>query len=94
MLRGFLDSFGFKYNFLSAIQYQSGQFDQGLLKVLKNWEEILYILMPTLGEERRKTLSPFLPISSKIGGVLQVPMKAYNPEKGTIVLKDEYSTLR
>ena len=55
MLRGLLDSFGFKYSFLSAMHYQSGKFDQGLLKVLKNWEEILDILMPTLGEERRKT---------------------------------------
>ena len=38
MLRGFLDSFGFKYHFLSAAQYQSGQFNQGLLNVLKNWK--------------------------------------------------------
>ena len=90
MLRGFLDSFGFQYTFLSTTQaYQSGQFDQGLLNVLNNWQAILDILLPTLGEERRQTSSPFLPISPKTGKVLQVPMEAYHPEKGIIVFKDE-----
>ena len=42
-----------------------------------------------LGEERRATYSPFLPISPKTGHVLQVPTLARNFSKGTIVFEDE-----
>jgi lysyl-tRNA synthetase class 1 len=34
------------------------------------------VMLPTLGEERRATYSPFLPISPETGRVLYVPMKA------------------
>ena len=46
-------------------------------------------MLPTLGEERRATYSPFLPISPKTGRVLQVPTLERNVEKGTIVFDDE-----
>jgi lysyl-tRNA synthetase class 1 len=45
-------------------------------------------MLPTLGEERRATYSPFLPISPKTGRVLQVPTLERNVEAGTIVWRD------
>ena len=89
-LRAFLDGFGFEYDFYSATeQYRSGAFDEVLLKALEKYQAIMDVMLPTLGEERRATYSPFLPISSKTGKVLYVPMKATNPSEGTITFADE-----
>ncbi|PHP65486.1 lysine--tRNA ligase [Zhengella mangrovi] len=90
MLRRFLDTFGFDYEFASATDYyKSGKFDDILLKVLDRYDAIMDIMLPTLGEERRATYSPFLPISPKTGRVLYVPMKATDPVNGTITYVDE-----
>ena len=92
-LRAFLDGFGFDYTFLSATDcYTSGRFDAVLLRVLERFDKIQAIMLPTLGEERRATYSPFLPISPKTGKVLQVPTLERNLEKGTIVFEDEDGT--
>lgn len=92
-LRAFLDGFGFDYTFLSATDcYTSGRFDDVLLRVLERFDKIQAIMLPTLGEERRATYSPFLPISPKTGKVLQVPTLERNLEKGTIVFADEDGT--
>jgi lysyl-tRNA synthetase class 1 len=89
-LRAFLDSFGFQYEFYSAAaQYSSGAFDATLLRMLERFDAIMAIMLPTLGEERRETYSPFLPISPKTGRVLQVPTLERNVAKGTIVFRDE-----
>lgn len=81
----FLDRFGFDYEFASATDYYtSGRFDETLLKMLAVYDKVMDIILPTLGEERRATYSPFLPISPRSGKVLQVPMIARNVEKGTI----------
>jgi lysyl-tRNA synthetase class 1 len=89
-LRGFLDRFGFEYEFLSATEcYRSGRFDNALLKVLEHYEEVRDIVLPTLGPERRSTYSPFLPISPRTGVVLQVPLLEWNKKTGTIVFEDE-----
>ena len=47
------------------------------------------VMLPTLGEERQATYSPFLPISPKSGCVLYVPMKSIDAEAGTITFDDE-----
>jgi lysyl-tRNA synthetase class 1 len=92
-LRQFLDHFGFEYEFKSATDlYKNGTFDATLLIALKRYEEIMKIMLPTLGAERQATYSPFLPISPKTGKVLYVPMKKVNPEKGTIIFDDEDGT--
>ncbi|MFZ5728788.1 MAG: lysine--tRNA ligase [Phenylobacterium sp. RIFCSPHIGHO2_01_FULL_70_10] len=92
-LRAFLDGFGFDYTFMSATDcYTSGRFDAVLLRVLERFDKIQAIMLPTLGEERRATYSPFLPISPKTGKVLQVPTLERNLEKGTIVFADEDGT--
>lgn len=92
-LRAFLDGFGFDYEFMSSTQtYKSGRFDEVLLKVLARFDAIQGVMLPTLGEERRATYSPFLPISPKSGRVLQAPTLERNVEKGTIVFADEDGT--
>ncbi len=89
-LRAFLDSFGFSYEFLSSTAcYKSGRFDAALLRVLEVYDAVMDIMLPTLGEERRKTYSPFLPISPQTGRVLQVPILARDAAAGTITFIDE-----
>ncbi|NOT39600.1 MAG: lysine--tRNA ligase [Alphaproteobacteria bacterium] len=89
-LRSFLDGFGFDYEFMSATDaYKSGKFDATLLKALKVYDQIMAIMLPTLGEERRRTYSPFLPISPKSGRVLYVPLKRHDAAAGTITFDDE-----
>ena len=93
-LRAFLDGFGFDYTFMSSTDcYTSGLFDPVLLRLLERFDKVQSIMLPTLGEERRATYSPFLPISPKTGKVLQVPTLERNLDKGTIVFADEDGTL-
>jgi lysyl-tRNA synthetase class 1 len=76
-LRAFLDQFGFQYEFLSATDcYKSGRFDEMLKRAAQKYQEIMDVMLPTLGEERRATYSPFLPIHPETGHVLYVPMKS------------------
>jgi len=89
----FLDGFGFEYEFLSATEcYKNGTFDPMLLKALEKFDDIMKVMLPTLGAERQATYSPFLPISPTTGRVLYVPMKKVNAKKGTITFKDEDGT--
>jgi len=93
-LRGFLDSFGFEYEFQSATDwYTSGRFDEGCLQVLRHYDAIMAVMLPTLGEERQQTYSPFLPVCPKTGKVLQVPVVELKPDQGSIVYQDEDGTL-
>ena len=89
-LKTFLDKFGFDYEFKSStVAYKSGEFDETLVSVLDNYEKIKNIILPTLGEKRRKTYSPFLPICPNSGVVLQVPIVEYNTKKSSIVYEEE-----
>jgi lysyl-tRNA synthetase class 1 len=93
MLRRFLDTFGFDYEFASATDYyKSGRFDPMLLRALEKFDDIMAVMLPTLGEERQATYSPFLPISPATGRVLYVPMKQVDPKAGTITFTDEDGT--
>ncbi|OQM73669.1 lysine--tRNA ligase [Manganibacter manganicus] len=93
MLRRFLDTFGFDYEFASATDYyKSGRFDDVLLRAAEKYDDIMKVMLPTLGEERQATYSPFLPISPKSGRVLYVPMKHVDAEAGTITFDDEDGT--
>jgi lysyl-tRNA synthetase, class I len=84
-LRSFLDRFGFEYEFASATEYyQSGRMDETLLKILANYEKVMNIILPTLGDERRATYSPFLPICPDSGKVLMVPIVDLDLEGGKI----------
>ena len=75
MLKNFLNKFNFKYNFKSStLLYKSGSFNDPLKLILENYEGIMNIVIPTLGKERQKTYSPFLPICPDTGVVLEVPV--------------------
>ena len=88
-LRGFLDSFGFDYEFLSSTDcYRSGRFDDALLAVLRHYDSIMAVMLPTLRSERQRTYSPFLPLCQRTGNVLQVPVDEVDAAAGTIVYTD------
>ncbi|MGI9373856.1 MAG: lysine--tRNA ligase [Hyphomicrobiales bacterium] len=88
-LRAFLDNFGFDYEFASSTDYYtSGRFDAALLRMLECYDDVMKVILPTLGEERQQTYSPFLPICPRTGIVLQVSIKARDLDKGTITYDD------
>jgi len=88
-LRAFLDRFGFSYEFASATDYYAaGRFDEMLLRMLACYDQVMEIILPTLGPERRATYSPFLPVCPHSGQVLQTPTLERNLARGTIVYAD------
>ena len=88
-LREFLDSFKFDYEFISSTKcYSEGIFNEALIQVLAKYDEIMEIMLPSLGAERRLTYSPFLPISEKSGKVLQVPTIEIDTKTHSIVYED------
>lgn len=90
MLRRFLDTFGFEYEFYSATDfYKSGQFDETLLKACEKYDEIMAVMLKSLREERQQTYSIFLPLHPETGRVLYVPMKNVDAAKGEITFDDE-----
>jgi lysyl-tRNA synthetase class 1 len=90
MLRRFLDRFGFDYDFASSTEYYaSGRFDETIRQILRHWDDILGVMLPTLREERRLTYSPVLPISPSSGRVLQVPVRVVDADAGLIAFADE-----
>lgn len=89
-LCAFLDAFGFEYEFLSATDcYREGRFDTVKRAILRHYDAIMEVMLPSLGPERRATYSPFLPLCPKTGRVLQVPLVAHDAEAGTITYRDE-----
>ena len=89
-LRAFLDRFGFEYEFMSSTEcYKSGRFDEALLKVLASFDRVMAIMLPSLREERAQTYSPFLPIDSETGVVLQVPVVSHDAKAGTITYEKD-----
>ncbi|MEM9013936.1 MAG: lysine--tRNA ligase [Pseudomonadota bacterium] len=89
-LRAFLDKFGFEYDFVSSTEeYQSGRFDAMLLRVLEKYDDVMNVILPTIGDERKQSYSPFLPISPSTGRVLYVPMLERDASAGTVVFEDE-----
>ncbi len=90
MLRRFLDTFGFDYEFYSATEfYGSGQFDEVLRRAVDKYDEIMAVMLKSLREERRQTYSIFLPIHPETGRVMYVPMKSVNRDDYTISFDDE-----
>ncbi len=90
MLRRFLDTFGFEYEFYSATEfYRSGQFDEVLKRACERYDAIMKVMLKSLREERQQTYSIFLPIHPETGRVLYVPMKEVNAKDHTITFDDE-----
>ena len=90
MLKNFLDSFDFNYNFKSSTSlYKSGFFNSALQTILENYDGIMNIILPTLGKERQKTYCPFLPICPQTGHVLEIPVKKVVKEKSIIIFDNQ-----
>jgi lysyl-tRNA synthetase, class I len=88
-LRAFLDSFGFEYEFASSTDYYAaGRFDAAIIRILECHDEVLRVILPTLGSDRRETYSPILPIHPRTGIVMQVPMLRIDPAAGTVAWRD------
>jgi len=86
MLKNFLNHFKFQYNFKSSTSlYKSGFFNPTLQIVFENYQGIMDIIIPTLGKERQKTYSPFLPICPETGVVLEIPVLEILKEKSKII---------
>ena len=89
-LRAFLDHCGFRYEVYSSTQtYKSGRFDEALLRVLASYDKVMAVMLPTLGEERQETYSPFLPVSPCSGKVLLAKVVSHDVAKGTITYVEE-----
>ena len=90
MLKRFLDTFGFEYEFYSARTfYKSGQFDEILLRCAERYDDLMKIMLKSLREERAETYSIFLPMHPETGRVLYVPMKHVDAAEGTVTFDDE-----
>lgn len=88
-LQAFLDGFGFEYEFISSTEmYKGGHFDDALVKILEHYEAVINVILPTLGEERQKTYSPFLPVCPDTGKVLQAAVIAHDKQAHTITYLD------
>ena len=86
MLKNFLDKFNFNYNFKSStVLYKNGTFNSTLQIILKNYQGIMDIILPTLGKERQKSYSPFLPICPETGKVLEIPVVEIIKDKSKII---------
>ncbi len=90
MLRRFLDTFGFDYEFISARDfYRSGRFDETLLRAAERYDDLMAVMLDSLREERQQTYSIFLPIHPETGRVLYVPIRHVDAREGTVTFDDE-----
>ncbi len=89
MLKQFLNKFNFQFIFKSSTEnYKKGVFNNSLMRVLEKYEDIMNIILPSLGEERKKTYCPFLPICPKTGKVLEIPLLEMDKKSGKVVFKN------
>jgi lysyl-tRNA synthetase, class I len=90
MLRRFLDTFGFQYDFISATEfYRDGKFDEVLLRAAERYDDLMAVMLASLRDERQQTYSIFLPIHPVTGRVMYVPIKQVDAKAGTITFDDE-----
>ncbi|MFL2896456.1 MAG: lysine--tRNA ligase [Candidatus Pelagibacter sp.] len=90
MLKKFLNQFNFKYTFKSSTElYKSGKFNDSLKIILEKYNEIMNIIIPTLGKERQKTYSPFLPICPETGIVLEIPIIEIDEKNSRIIFDNK-----
>lgn len=68
--------------------YNSGGFDEFLSKLLIRHQDVMNIILPTLGTERKKTYSPFMPISPTSGRILQNEVIGYDIQNNTIQVEE------
>ena len=90
MLKNFLNKFNYKYTFKSSTElYKSGFFNPTLKIIIKKYSDIMNIILPTLGKERQKTYSPFLPICPETGAVLEIPVLEIDEKNWKIIFDNK-----
>ena len=93
-LKKFLNNFNFNYSFKSSTElYKKGFFNDTLSLILEKFDEIMNIILPTLGKERQKTYSPFLPICPETGKVLEIPVRNINLKEKKIIFDNNNNDL-
>ncbi len=94
MLKKFLNQFKFNYIFKSSTElYNSGYFNETLKIILKQYKDIMNIIIPTIGKERQKTYSPFLPICPTTGAVLEIPVIEIDEKNYKIIFDNKGTKL-
>ena len=91
MLRRFLDTFGFEYEFTQrdrVLQVRPVR-RRRCCCAAERYDAIMEIMLASLREERQQTYSCFLPIHPETGRVLYVPIKHVDAKNGTITFDDE-----
>ena len=84
-LREFLDSYGFRYEFASSTeQYASGVFDEGLRRIMQNYDAISELFRATIAEEKRAAWSPFFPVCENCGRVYSTRVTHLDPAALTV----------
>jgi lysyl-tRNA synthetase class 1 len=80
-LRDFLDSYGFSYQFASSTErYASGVFDEGLRRIMRNYDAISDLFKATIAEEKRAAWSPFFPVCETCGRVYSTRVTSLDTE--------------
>ena len=88
-LKTYLDNFKVDYEFISSTHcYEEEVFDETLKVIVERYDEILNIILPTLGLDRRETYSPLLPISPRTGHVLQTRILELNKKDLTLLYRE------
>ena len=97
-LMNFLHQYNVDFELYTATEfYKSGKFNNGIQNVINNYDKIMKVMLPTLGEERQKTYSPILPICPETGKVLLVPIQiegdkiSYINDKGMKVTQSPFN---
>ena len=83
------DSFGAHMNNRLKEFLDRFVFNEALIRVLEKYEDIQKIMLPTLGEERQQTYSPFMPLCPKTGKVLQAKIVNVDATTKTITYVNE-----
>ncbi|VAX16759.1 Lysyl-tRNA synthetase (class I), partial [hydrothermal vent metagenome] len=84
-LREFLDSFGFQYDFASSTdKYASGEFNQGLKRVMNHYDKIKETFTKTISEDKREAWSPFFPICEKCGKIYSTRVTGIDTEASAV----------
>lgn len=86
-----------RVSFVSSTRYyKDGKFNDMLDRVWDNYQAIQDVMLPTLGEERRATYSPFMPVMTPewwpFGQVLQVPVELVNDHEIAFEVPDDART--
>lgn len=84
-LKEFLDKFGFEYEFkASHLQYRGGVFNDGLSRILTEYDKVRNVILPTLSPENRDAWSPFMPVCASCGKVYTTRVTKVMPEQGLV----------